>query len=257
MKISMRNTFITLLVLVQFVTVNTVAAKNQSSVERDLSSLDGLMRLIPQLKNANGQFAIPNPKTDLQNFLLVHQSLTNIIEMALAQANAKKNPYSIAGGDPRSLTFPSSWRSAEVGVMTDGKTISFPDGGNFAGYGGESFLNGISVVPGTGGTFYQVAKPNGTVPALVYAQPTLIPCINRLVLAAADTAGTWMPPSYALGTKDGKAYLIVNKCIDLGLAVTQNGVQHLGPNAILFTAIQWADSPDLAGMRTNDKCHQH
>src|SRR5271156_1179286 len=138
MKISMRNTFISLLVLVQFVTVNPVAAKNQSSVERDLSSPDGLMRLVPQLKNANGQFAIPNPKTDLQSFLLVHQSLTNIIEMALAQANAKKNPYSIAGSNQISLTFPSSWRSAEVGVMTDGKTISFPDGGNFAAYGGES-----------------------------------------------------------------------------------------------------------------------
>jgi hypothetical protein len=255
----MRNAFTSLLlmVLVVFATANTAAAENRSNVEKDLSSLDGLMRLIPQLKNANGQFAIPNPKTDLQGFLLVHQSLTNIIETALAQASAKADPYAVAGGNQKSLTFPSSWRSAEVGVMTDGKTVSFPDDGNFAGYGGESFLSGMTVVPGTSGTFYQVAKPDGKVPALVYAQPTLIPCINRLVLAAADTAGTWLPPSYALGTKDGKAYLIVNKCIDLGLAVNQDGAQLLRPNGILFTAIQWADSPDLASMRTNDKCHQH
>lgn len=36
------------------------------NAEDDLSSKEGLMRLVPQLKNKNGQFEIPSPIEDLE-----------------------------------------------------------------------------------------------------------------------------------------------------------------------------------------------
>ena len=254
---SVKRIFCSVLIIAFASSGYTSSSKSSANAEQDLCSTDGLMRLVPQLKNADGKFAIPNPKTDLPNFLIVHQALTNIIEMSLAKANIKGNPYQVANSKQVALTFPLHWRSAEIGVMTDGKTVSFPNVGGFASYGGESFLDGITPVAGTQGVFYQVNKPDSTTPALVYSQPTALACVNRLVLAGANTAGTWLPPSYALGTKDGSAFLIVDKCVDLGIAVTKNKVKQLAPNGELFTAIQWADSSDLAHMRTTDKAHSH
>lgn len=253
----MRHLFICLLLLMALSSGHTVFAEVTMSARDDLSSTEGLMRLIPQLRNAKGQFEIPNPRTDLQKFLLVHQSLTEVIETALVQANEKRDPYSISKEKQVPLSFLPNWRSAEIGVMTDGKVASFPNEGHFSSYGGESFLKGITPMEGTDKVFYQVSKPDGSVPAIVYAQSTALPCVNRLVLAAANTAGTWMHPSYALGTKDGKAFLIIDKCIDLGIAKTQNGISQLTPAAELFTAIQWLDTTDLAHMRTTEKGHQH
>ena len=155
------------------------------------------------------------------------------------------------------LSFPGNWRSAEIGLMTDTKTISFPDDGCFASFGGVSFLSGVSPAPGTGNAYYQVSKPDGTVPALVYAEPTIIPCVNRVFLAGANTAGIWMPPSYALGDQDGNAYILVDKCIDLGLAVNRDGADQLSPSGLLFTAIHWVDTPELSYMRSKDNTHCH
>ena len=246
----MRTPFVFFLSLIFTTSIN-------AKVEQDLCSTDGLMRLIPQLKNAQGKFEIPNPKKELHKFLIVHQTLTNVIEMALTQSYLQGDPYQLAHSQQVSLNFSPSWRSAEIGVMTDGKMTSFPDGDSFASYGGESFMNGVTPVDGTSKVFYKVAKPDGTIPALVYAQPTTLACVNRLVLAGANTAGTWIPPSYVLGTKEGKAYLIVDKCVDLGLVSSANGVKRLMPNGEVFVAIQWADTATLAHMRTNDKAHTH
>ena len=253
----MRYLFVSLFLFLTLTVGNAAPAKELAGAGEDLSSTEGLMRLIPQLRNAKGQFEIPNPKTDLQAFLRVHQTLTEVIETALVRANGKRDPYSIYKEKQVCLRFAPNWRSAELGVMTDGKTVSFPNEGRFASYGGESFLKGIVPVEGTEGTFYQVSKPDGSVPAIIYAQPTSLPCVNRLVLAAANTAGTWMFPSYALGTKVGNAFLIVDKCIDLGVAKSQNGIRQLTPAAEVFTAIQWLDIPDLSHMRTTEKGHQH
>ncbi len=240
-----------------FVFMVTLSGLTYANVADDLCSTEGLMKLVPQLKNTEGKFEIPNPQKELKKFLMVHQSLTNIVEIALAQSNQNTDPYQLAQSQQVALVFPSSWRSAEIGVMTNGKTVSFPDGKRFASYGGESFLNGITPVDGTNGIFYKVVKPDGSTPALIYSQPTTLSCVNRLVLAGANTAGTWLPPSYVLGTKEGRAYLIVDKCVDLGLAVIKNGNNMLAPNGELFTAIQWADSSSLAHMRSHDKAHTH
>jgi hypothetical protein len=253
----MRHLFVFLILFLAVTVGNAALAEEVNSVREDLSSTEGLMRLIPQLRNAKGQFEIPNPGTNLQNFLRAYQSLIEVIETALVQANEKRDPYSISKETQVRLSFAPNWRSAEIGVMTDGKVVSFPGKGHFASYGGESFLKGIIPMEGTANTFYQVSKPDGSVPAIICAEPTALPCVNRLVLAAANTAGIWMYPSYALGTKDGKAFLIVDKCIDLGVAKTRNGTRQLMPSAELFTAIQWLDTPDLSHMRTTEKGHQH
>jgi hypothetical protein len=224
---------------------------------RDLASPAGLMRLVPELKNEQGQFEIPNPKTDLPKFLRVHRALTNVVEMALAQANAKGDPYKVSATAAKALVFPKNWRCAEIGVKTDGSTVSFPDDGKLSAYGGVSFLTGISPIPGTDVTFYAVSKPDGTVPAIVYAEPTILPCVNRIVLAAANSGGFWQSPSYALGNDAGEAWLIVDKCVDVAQVATGNGQQRLIPNAELFTAIHWADTPAMEHMRTGEKGHTH
>lgn len=74
---------------------------------------------------------------------------------------------------------------------------------------------------------------------------------------AANIVGTWLTPTYALGSLQGDAYLVVDKCLDLGHAITQHGNQYLAPNAILFTAMHWADIDGLKHMRTNQKSHVH
>jgi hypothetical protein len=231
-------------------------ARAERNLEEDLSSCEGLMRLIPELKNAEGKFEIPSPKKDVQKFLNAHQALTEIIESALAKANANRDPYTISKHPNQSLSFPQKWRGAEVGVMTDGTKTGFPDAGKFA-YGGPSFLTDLLAIDGTNNSFYKVVKPDGSVPAIIGAQPTAIPCVNRLVLAASDTAGVWAPPTYALGGKDGKAFLVVNKCIDLATSKTVSGEKVLTPVAELFTAIQWAECAELSHMNTSDKGHTH
>jgi hypothetical protein len=105
-----------------------------------LCSPEGLMRLIPQF-NVNGQFAIPNPNTDLQRFLSAQQGLSNAIDMILARENISQNPSDIGSLPSRPLTFASNWLSSEVGIQTDGKKLSSPEArGKFGGYRVQSFL---------------------------------------------------------------------------------------------------------------------
>ena len=93
------------------------------------------------------------------------------------------------------------------------------------------------------------------IPALVYPMPTGLACVNRLVLAAANTVGSWPAPTYALGPAGGEAFLIVNICQDLGHVAA--GQTFLGPNAELIVAMQWADTPDMARFRTDRSTHRH
>ena len=74
-------------------------------------------------------------------------------------------------------------------------------------------------------------------PALIYLQPTAVPSVSRILLAAANSAGVWIPAAYALGPQGGDAFLIVNNCLDL--AQEDNGV--LKPAAMLVAALQWVD----------------
>ena len=249
-----------ILFLISFVISTSVFSSNKAVSRyavQDLCSTEGLMRLVPQLKNKDGKFQIPDPVKNPKGFLDVHTSLTNIIAIALAQAGTNGDPYLVSGSGFKPLRLGSSWRSAEVGLQTNGRELSFPDDNKFASYGGVSFMNGITPLKEGAGYYYSINKPDHSIPAIVYVQPTLLPCVNRVDLAAANTVGSWLSPTYALGTAEGDAYLIVDKCLDLGHVVTQHSQQYLAPNAILFSAIQWADHEELKHMRTNQKGHVH
>ena len=216
-----------------------------------LCSPEGLMRLIPQF-NVNGQFTIPDPNADLPKFLSAQQGLSNAIDMILARENMSQDPSSVGSRPSRPLIFASHWLASEVGIETDGTNLSSPEpGGKFGGYRVQSFLTGLMPVPLSQGSMYAIRQSNPTYHALVYPMPTSHPCVNRLVLAANNTAGTWPAPTYALGRyqldnnglpmrdKPLIAYLIVNICLDLGESAAINGESVLRPNAMIIVAFQW------------------
>jgi hypothetical protein len=214
------------------------------------------MDLVPELRNADGKFEIPDPRTDVDGFMQAHQALTRVVNTTLVQAALATDPYQIANNPHEPMTFQPAWRSAEVGAGTNGEDVSFPDG-TYASYGGKSFLTGIEPVPGTSSTMYQITRENGDVRALVNAQGTNVPCVNRLLLAEANTGGTWSPPTYALGPEGGDAFLVIDLCVDITQVVTTDPQRLLGPNGALFVALQWADTDDLAHMRSDDETGLH
>ncbi len=219
-------------------------------------SPEALMELIPSLRNAQGQFELPDPGQDLQAFYDVHQALTRAIDVAISQSEMATTPQEAASQLHTALTFGSEWRGAEVGASTDGTRITFPDQ-TFSSYGGPSFLSGIRPIEGTGGSMYEVVGTNGKIGSLVLAQPTNLPCVNRIILAEESSGGTWMPPSYALGPEGGEAFLIVDLCVDLADPVSVDGQALLAPGASLFVALQWADIPAFAHMRTDQESIMH
>lgn len=209
------------------------------------------MRLIPQF-NVNGQFTIPDPNADLQRFLSAQQGLSNAIDMILARENMSQNPSDVGSLPSRPLTFSSNWLSSEVGIQTDGTNLSSPEpGGKFGGHRVKSFLTGLTPVPLSQGSMYVIKQSNPTYQALVYPMPTSHPCVNRLVLAADNTVGSWPTPTYALGRyqldSDGRpmrdkplvTYLIVNICLDLGKSVVVDKQSVLSPNAMIILALHW------------------
>src|SRR4029450_5843394 len=173
------------------------SAATLSAQSELLCSPEGLMRLIPQF-NVNAQFTIPNPNTDLQTFLSAQQGLSNAIDMILAQENISQNPSNVGSLPSRPLIFASNWLSSEVGIQTDGKNLNSPEsGGKFGGYRVQSFLTGLTPVPLSQGSIYVIKQSNPTYQALVYPMPTSHPCVNRLFLAAGETAGPSAAPAAA------------------------------------------------------------
>jgi hypothetical protein len=232
-----------------------------------LCSPDGLMRLIPQF-NVNGQFTIPDPNADLQKFLSAHQGLSNAVDMIMAQENMSQDPSSVGSLPSRPLVFASDWLSSEVGIQTDGTTLNSPEsGGKFGGYRVRSFLTGLMPVPLSQGSIYVIKQSNPTYRALVYPMPTSHPCVNRLVLAANDTAGLWPTPTYALGRyqlddkglpmrdKPLVTYLIVNICLDLGKPAVINRQPVLRPKGMIFLALHWPCEGSECG--NNGIGHRH
>lgn len=208
------------------------------TLEEDLSSPEGLMRLIPQLKNQNGQFQIPNPNEDLEKFLTVRQSLINIIESTLAKANILVDPYTFANTPYSPLKLSTNWKAAEVGFMTDAQTIPDFSKGGFGYYAGKSFLNGVIPVKGTNDSFYTV--PGSVV--YMNLMPTSIKCINRIMETSGLNGGTMITTSYVLGTKNGQAYLIVNGCQNTAKTISIGSQQVLAPGASSFLGMQWAEN---------------
>jgi hypothetical protein len=255
-------------VLAVAVFVSSVSsAANLSAQSELLCSPEGLMRLIPQF-NVNGRFTIPNPNADLQTFLSAQQGLSNAIDMILAKENISQNPSDVGSLPSRPLMFASNWLSSEVGVQTDGTNLSSPESdGKFGGYRVQSFLTGLTPVPLSQGSIYVIKQSNPTYQALVYPMPTSHPCVNRLVLAADNTAGSWPAPTSALGRyqldsnglpmrdKPLMTYLIVNICIDLGTSAVVDQGSILRPNAMIILAFHW---PCEGSGCTNDGIgHQH
>lgn len=232
-----------------------------------LCSPEGLMRLIPQF-NVNGQFTIPDPNSDLQKYLSVHQGLSNAIDMIIAQENISQNPSDVGSLPSRPLIFATNWLSSEVGIQTDGTDLNSPEsGGKFGGYRVQSFLTGLTPAPLSQGSIYVFKQSNPTYQALVYPMPTSHPCVNRLVLAAGNTTGFWPTPTYALGRyqldsnglpmrdKPLMTYLIVNICVDLGEPAVVNQQSVLRPNAMIFLALHWpCEGSECAN---NGIGHQH
>src|SRR6516225_4423737 len=180
------------------VAVSASSLSSAAAQSELLCSPEGLMRLIPQF-NVNGQFTVPNSNSDLQTFLSAQQGLSNVIDMILAQENINQNSTNVGNLPSRPLIFGSNWLSSEVGIQTDGTNLNSPEaGGKFGGYRVRSFLSGLTPVPLSQGSIYVIKQSNPTYPALVYPMPTSHPCVNRLFLAAGDTAGFWPTPSYAL-----------------------------------------------------------
>ncbi len=235
-------------VLAVAVSASSLSSAATLSVQSELlCSPEGLMRLIPQF-NVNGQFTIPNPNTDLQTFLSAQQGLSNAIDMILAQENISQNPSNVGSLPSRPLIFASNWLSSEVGIQTDGTNLNSPEsGGKFGGYRVQSFLTGLTPV--------------------LYPMPTSHPCVNRLVLAANNTAGSWPTPTYALGRyqldnnglpmrdKPLITYLIVNICLDLGKSAVINRQSVLRPNAMIILALHWPC--EGSGCANNGIGHQH
>jgi len=225
-------------------------------------SPEGLVALIPSLRGAGGRLQLPDPGADLAAFFAAHQALTRSVDVALTQSVLTTTPKLAAAKPFPALTFGPNWRSAELGLTTNGTASAFieANGTAFTSFGGPSFLTGITPVPGTQNSFYQVIDPaNSKVAALVTTAPTNLPCVNQVLLSQVASSGTWMPPSYALGPKGGDAFLIVDYCVDLAQAAPSATSQQIVmvPGASLFKAIHWADTPAFAHMATGQMSIMH
>ena len=229
-------------------------------------SPEGLVALIPSLRGAGGRLQLPDPGANLAAFFAAHQALTRSVEVALTQSVLTTTPKLAAAKPYPALTFGPNWRSAELGLTTNGTAAAFIEGNGtaFTSFGGPSFLTGITPVPGTQNSFYQVlvtSNPaNSKVAALVTTAPTNLPCVNQVLLSQVASSGTWMPPSYALGPKGGDAFLIVDYCVDLAQAAPSAAHAQqtvMVPGASLFRAIHWADTPAFAHMATGQTSIMH
>src|SRR4029078_6466021 len=149
------------------------------------------------------QFTIPDPNADLQRFLSAQQGLSNAIDMILSPENVSQNPSDVGALPSRPLMFASNWLSSEGGIETDGTNLSSPEpGGKFGGHRVQSVLTRLTPAPLSQGSIYVIKQSNPTYQALVYPMPTSHPCVNRLVLAADNTVGSWPLPASDLRDND-------------------------------------------------------
>ncbi|QNI84020.1 hypothetical protein SynPROS71_00181 [Synechococcus sp. PROS-7-1] len=224
---------------ITFVPSLPALAMGSSDLERQLASKQGIADLMPAFRDGQGQFRVPDPTKDPQAFLKAQQTLTILIDQAESQALNRLSPKELQrrmSGSPTRL--PPVWRRSEIAVRTDGQAADCADSGpKCSAYGSASFLNTLEPVKGLERSFYRSVSSDGSVPALVYLQPTAVPSVSRILLAAANSAGVWIPAAYALGPPGGDAFLIVNNCLDL--AQEENGA--LKPAAMLVAALQWVD----------------
>ncbi len=180
--------------------------------------------------------SIPDPTQadHLDAFWRVHNTLMTLIDMDVARANLVRDPVEVGrlgtGHAPRLSPY---WRSTELGVGTNGDAMLCPETRGTLGGGSAfcaaadvgSFLNELRPVGDVGdevagSSFYWKVvnhDPKFGEPrygSLVYVEPTAHPCVSRMLLAEATSVGTWLP-GWVLHDRSGKAFLIVDDCVDL------------------------------------------
>ena len=228
-----------LFVSVMLTPFRPVWAVSASELESLLGSKEGIARLLPSFRDQRGHFKVPDPTKDPQAFLTAQQTLTMLIDQAESLALNRLSPNALQRRLSETPThLPAAWKRAEIAVRTDGRTQSCADPGmDCSAYGSGSFLNTLEPVEGLSKAFYKSVNAQGDAEALVYLQPTAVASVSRILLAASNSAGVWIPAAYALGPAGGDAFLIVNNCLDL--AEVDNGI--LKPAAMLVAALQWVE----------------
>ena len=205
-----------------------------SDPSEQLCSPQGIANLIPAFRGKDGKFEVPSSETDLPRFLQAYDSLRNVISVMLTQAEIKANPALVGKQKFTRFTFDKDWVASEVGFEAKGDAIPDYSKGGFGYYAGASFLENIQAVNGTSGTFYTI--PNKGV--YISPMPTILRCVNVLMETSSHDSGTFISPSYALGTKDGKAFMLVNGCQNTTTMATINGQKVMTPGASSYLGIQ-------------------
>lgn len=231
----MRNCkIITALVGLILVSTNSFAADSVNNINDELCTPEGVAKLVPAFRGSDGKFAVPDPVHDLPRFLQAYDGLRNVISTAITQAELKANPYEVGKQSFGRLSFDKNWVAAEVGLEANGDEIPDFSKGGFGYYAGNSFLESIVVVNGTGGTFYAVPRKG----VFISPMPTILRCVNLLMETSSHDSGTFISPSYALGSKDGKAFMLVNGCQNTTRMTTVNGKNVMTPGASSYLGIQ-------------------
>ena len=219
-----------------FLTTHSYAATAASSVADDLCSPQGVAKLVPAFQGSNGQFAVPSPLTDLPRFLQAYDGLRNVIEVALAQAQLNADPYAVGSQSYTRLKFGPNWMASEVGYESQGDAIPDYSKGGFGDYGDASFLQNIVQVAGTDGALYAIPGQG----VFISPMPTILKCVNVLMETSSHDSGTFISPSYALGNKEGQAFMLVNGCQNTSTILKEQGKKLLTPRASGYLGIQVA-----------------
>lgn len=178
-----------------------------------------------------GRVSLPDPTDPEQRdaFWRVHNGLTATIETELARSKLALDPVAAARhakvSGPR---LPPYWRATAVGAGTMVSELWCPVT--------HQRLEGHCAVSAVGSPLSRL-EPFGTLgdvgearffwqvvsgeqagprsyPGLLYAEPTVHPCISTLRLAAASTLTTCLD-GWILHEGEGEAFLIVDNCVDL------------------------------------------
>jgi hypothetical protein len=208
-----------------------------NNAANDLCSPQGIAKLVPQMRGPHGQFQVPDPTKNLPKFLQAYSALRAVISATLAQAEQQADPYTVANQKFRRLRFGPKWWAAEVGFVSDaGKAPDYRHK-KFGDYGHASFMNGIIPVKGTSGSFYTV--PGKAV--FIAPMPTLLKCVNLVMETSGQNSGTFISPSFALGTKSGKVFMLVNGCQNTSQSININKKPALlSPGGSSYLGIQIA-----------------
>jgi len=184
-----------------------------------------------------GRVSVPDPTQPggLDEYWRAHNALATTIEMELARWNVEQDPVAAARrGAVSGPTLPPYWHVTVVGAGTQVSGLSCPMTGTAldglcAASSVGSPLNRLEPFGDVGDVdgarfFWKVVsdapEPGPqTYPALVYAEPTVHPCVSKFHLAVAPALVTCLD-GWILHENQGEAFLIVNNCVSLYDATT-------------------------------------